>query len=231
MTILTLVRHGQASFGGANYDELSPLGHRQAQLLGAHWARIGGAFDACYSGRLARQRDTATRLLEAFPGTVAPQVEPAFDEYDFIGILRGYLPLVARENPQLALDHGKLYKEPKLFQSAFEHCVACWIGDRPVEGSAVESWRHFSERVRAGLAAVTPPGREHAVVVTSGGVIAVALREALKLTDDTAFQLNWRVYNASVHRFRVGKRGLSLMGFNDVAHLELAADPALLTFR
>ena len=29
MGILYLVRHGQASFGEADYDRLSPLGHRQ----------------------------------------------------------------------------------------------------------------------------------------------------------------------------------------------------------
>lgn len=231
MTILTLVRHGQASFGGANYDHLSPLGHRQSLLLGEHWRRIGTRFDTCHSGEMARQRDTAQRLLEGIGGGEPVTIHPAFNEYDFIGILRGYLPLLAREQPQFALDSGKLYKEPKLFQSAFEQCIGCWLGERTPEGSALESWKHFSARVRDGLLEVAPREREHAVVVTSGGVIAVALREALKLSDEIAFQLNWRIYNASVHQFQVGKRGLSLMRFNDIAHLELANDPQLITFR
>jgi ABC-type branched-subunit amino acid transport system permease subunit len=37
---LLAVRHGQASFGAENYDALSPLGHRQARLLG-EWLGAG----------------------------------------------------------------------------------------------------------------------------------------------------------------------------------------------
>ena len=34
MALLTLVRHGQASYLQQNYDELSPLGEQQARMLG-----------------------------------------------------------------------------------------------------------------------------------------------------------------------------------------------------
>ena len=34
MTTIYLIRHGQASFGQQNYDQLSNKGERQAQLLG-----------------------------------------------------------------------------------------------------------------------------------------------------------------------------------------------------
>jgi len=34
MGTLYLVRHGQASFGAANYDQLSPLGQQQCGQLG-----------------------------------------------------------------------------------------------------------------------------------------------------------------------------------------------------
>ena len=84
---------------------------------------------------------------------------------------------------------------------------------------------------KASASAVAPAGAETVVAFTSGGVIAAALAEALKLDGKTAFEMNWRIYNASVHVFRLGKRGLTLLGFNNVSHLELAKDPALLTFR
>ncbi|MEK9990253.1 MAG: histidine phosphatase family protein, partial [Halieaceae bacterium] len=32
MASLYLIRHGQASFGSDNYDQLSPLGQRQADV-------------------------------------------------------------------------------------------------------------------------------------------------------------------------------------------------------
>ncbi len=34
MASLYLIRHGQASFGSDNYDQLSPLGQRQADVSG-----------------------------------------------------------------------------------------------------------------------------------------------------------------------------------------------------
>ena len=37
MSRIVLVRHGQASFWAAEYDQLSPLGIEQSRLLGEHW--------------------------------------------------------------------------------------------------------------------------------------------------------------------------------------------------
>ena len=34
MSELILIRHAQASFGEENYDNLSKLGHKQAEMLG-----------------------------------------------------------------------------------------------------------------------------------------------------------------------------------------------------
>ena len=35
MSRILLVRHGQASFGADDYDDLSPTGHEQSRVLGA----------------------------------------------------------------------------------------------------------------------------------------------------------------------------------------------------
>ncbi|HDJ7843719.1 TPA: histidine phosphatase family protein, partial [Acinetobacter baumannii] len=40
MTTIYLVRHGQASFGKSNYDELSENGEAQATLLGQYFKKI-----------------------------------------------------------------------------------------------------------------------------------------------------------------------------------------------
>ena len=50
---LYLVRHGQASLGAADYDQLSSLGERQSQRLGEHWRSQGLHFDAVITGALA----------------------------------------------------------------------------------------------------------------------------------------------------------------------------------
>jgi broad specificity phosphatase PhoE len=43
MGTLYLVRHGQASFGADDYDQLSDLGRAQAVRLGEYLARTGQA--------------------------------------------------------------------------------------------------------------------------------------------------------------------------------------------
>ena len=43
MATIYLIRHGQASFGSANYDQLSELGGRQADATGEYLARIAAS--------------------------------------------------------------------------------------------------------------------------------------------------------------------------------------------
>ena len=50
VSLLYLVRHGQASFFAEDYDRLSPLGELQARRLGEFFAARGVRFDAAYSG-------------------------------------------------------------------------------------------------------------------------------------------------------------------------------------
>jgi hypothetical protein len=57
-----LIRHGQASFGGEDYDVLSPLGERQAELAGAALRAQAPAVKRIVSGTLRRQLDTAAAL-------------------------------------------------------------------------------------------------------------------------------------------------------------------------
>ncbi|MGV2836957.1 phosphoglycerate mutase family protein, partial [Pseudomonas shirazensis] len=74
---LYLIRHGQASFGAADYDVLSPVGVRQSQALGSHLANLGLRLDRCIAGDLRRQQDTALLALEAMStlGCAVPALE------------------------------------------------------------------------------------------------------------------------------------------------------------
>ena len=55
---LYLVRHGQASFGADDYDQLSDLGQRQSQRLGEYFAGKGLQFEAVLTGTLKRHAQT-----------------------------------------------------------------------------------------------------------------------------------------------------------------------------
>ncbi|WP_163027132.1 phosphoglycerate mutase family protein, partial [Pseudomonas viridiflava] len=96
-----------ASFGADDYDVLSPVGIRQAQIVGAHLVDLGISFDRCISGDLRRQKDTALHALAQFneAGLDVPELEidSAFDEFDAEGVLRALIPAMLSQEPK-ALD-------------------------------------------------------------------------------------------------------------------------------
>ena len=63
MGAILLVRHGQASFGSADYDVLSPSGEQQARRLGAALAARGIRPASVISGSMRRQRASAAALV------------------------------------------------------------------------------------------------------------------------------------------------------------------------
>src|ERR1035438_1625021 len=64
MRRITLVRHAQASFLAADYDNLCAKGETQARLLGKYWVRRGVIFQKAYSGPRVRQRETSRLVAE-----------------------------------------------------------------------------------------------------------------------------------------------------------------------
>ena len=63
MALLFLVRHGQASFGTADYDRLSELGRQQSRWLGEYFGERAVRFKRVVAGTLRRQQDTASEIL------------------------------------------------------------------------------------------------------------------------------------------------------------------------
>ncbi len=59
---LWLVRHGQASFGKSDYDNLSEAGHEQAYVLGKDFARRGITPSLLVSGSMKRHRQTLAEI-------------------------------------------------------------------------------------------------------------------------------------------------------------------------
>ncbi|MGQ3027765.1 MAG: histidine phosphatase family protein [Ferrovibrionaceae bacterium] len=229
MTTIVLVRHGQASFGTANYDRLSPLGERQAVVLGEHWQRGGFHADRALAGTLQRQQRTAEQALQRF-GAVAPPLEtdPAFNEFNHSQLVQAYLPRVLADHPTLAGTSPVALRDPGQFGPLFGRVVGAWAAGLPAELPVDETWEAFCARCLAGLQRATQ-GAERVVVFTSGGVITAVLKAALGIDNATALRLNWRIFNASVHEFQLHDKGLNLAGFNDIAHLRLTGEPALLT--
>lgn len=204
MGLIHLVRHGQASFEADDYDVLSPMGHVQARLVGAAFASLRP--DVVVHGALRRQADTASAMIAAAGWEVPVEVDPGWDEMDHRAVL------------------GKLDRLPEeSFQEWFERASARWTsGDHD---DYDESFAVFRRRSLAALERVADRGT--VVVVTSGGPIAAATTALLRADAATYRALAPVVVNTSITRIVSGRRGLSLLTFNEHEHLT----PDVLTYR
>src|SRR5689334_17181057 len=135
MSTLTLIRHGQASFFDANYDQLSALGERQMRLLGEYWARRGSEFDEIFTGPRVRQRRSAELAVAACRAEGKSCPEPVvleeLDEYDLRNLIHKLAPEFARMNAAFAQSierHLSSNEEARLahFQGMFEPLLHHW---------------------------------------------------------------------------------------------------------
>ncbi len=231
-----MIRHGQASFGEKNYDRLSTIGIKQAQLTARHWIRLGRHVDAVYIGRMQRQIDTAGPLLSALEsnGLAKPEVitAAAFDEYDSEAVFRAQLPSILEAYPSVQERADEILTDKKLFHFVFHKAMNRWLSGQYDEPGSV-TWEGFKTRVKDGMQGLIQEqgAKKQVAVFTSGGPISVAVQQALSLSNEMAMAQSWHIMNASITRFKFNLDGIALVGFNDVTHLEMENDPELLTYR
>lgn len=218
MGAIYLVRHGQASFGASDYDALSPRGFEQSTVVGAELLRRNVSFSQIRSGTLARQRDTAATALKVL-GTDAEVVEdPRWNEYDHVDI---------------ALHHagGAPQEDSRAYQGLLDAALTAWTsaGD---SGPCAETWPAFLARCRDALAdLVASLGKgEHAVVFTSGGVIATICGLLMGTPETGLLKLNRVTVNGGITKLVSGRGGVTLLSFNEHPHFEADA-ASLLTYR
>lgn len=224
MPSLLLVRHGQASFGAADYDVLSERGHAQSALLADRLATAPPA--ALLHGTMRRQADTAAALHERWPA-LAPQTDGRLDEYDHEALVAA---LVEAEGEEIDRRLREADEPSRAFQDVLELALARW-GDGDLDAADVEPYAGFRARVRAAVTETLAAlgSGEQAVAVSSGGAISAVCADLLGLDAAGWRRLNRVLANASITRVVAGRRGTSLVTVNDYAHLE--HDPPLVTYR
>ena len=236
MSTLYLIRHGQASFGSADYDNLSALGRRQGRIVGAHFLRAGIHFNACWSGTLKRQGQTADAARTGFrqAGAAWPRrVETqAWNEYDYGAVLRSLVPIIETEDPSFVRDVKAMFANRRAFQTVFDRVMRRWAGGQDtIEG--LPSWKAFCGQVVSGLESIMASSERgsHVAVFTSGGPIAACVGSVLELVPETTIALSWQLVNASVTRFKFSQGDISLGSFNEQGHLEGQGAENLVTYR
>jgi broad specificity phosphatase PhoE len=221
---LYLIRHGQASYGEADYDRLSPRGIEQALAVG-RWA-AGARLGALFAGPLRRQQQTAHFAQEGAAG-VLPAAQPLAElaEYPAFEMLQHMVPRLIAEDRKFAQLTSA--PTPRLLDDAFQTILSKWSRDEwTVDG--VERVTAFVERIRMGLDRVlraAGPGARLACV-TSAGPIGVAVGLVFGIPAERMMRTGIVVRNASITELRFRSQGfdwqpdqLSLVTFNLTAHL------------
>jgi broad specificity phosphatase PhoE len=225
MPTVLLVRHGQASFGAADYDLLSDVGRRQAEIVAASLAERGYNPSRLVSGTLRRQLETAEAF--AVPGAPELEVEPRWNEYNADDVLTHHSDSALR----LEADRAGETMTNRGFQAALEPALAEWVAhaERSPTG---QTWPQFSGAGSDALSELTAglDSGETAIVVTSGGAIAAVVGTLLGAPAETFAALNRTLVNSSVTKLAIGSTGTNVISFNDHSHLE-AVDRALVTYR
>lgn len=231
MAVIYLIRHGQASFGAENYDQLSPLGLEQSRHLGSLLQARVPAPKLAISGTLLRQRQTGETCLAAMglpPSDLAQ--DAGWNEYDDEDFLRVFDKRFERP----AEVHAELRAsgDPRsAFQALYAQAIERWAQSTDHHHYR-ESWPRFQERVQTALAAVAGGlGRSQAALVfTSGGVIATLASHLLGLPLERMFRINWIIANGSVTKLILGRGGIHLSTLNEHAHFE-GPDSSFITYR
>lgn len=209
MSLLLLVRHGQASWGAADYDNLSDHGVEQSRLLGRHLASIGIEPTRTWVGGMRRHRQTAEAAIEAAGWTLEPEVDPGWAEFDHVEVLRAHGEALGADGVPITD-----------FNVLFDAAIRRWAGGEHADDYA-EPFAAFSDRVDAVVdRAFEQLGRgETGVVFTSGGPISWAAARLLGGGLEQWGRLNPVQVNTGFSRLVSGSRGVTLVSINEQAHL------------
>jgi broad specificity phosphatase PhoE len=211
---LYLVRHGQASFGADDYDQLSELGHRQSVRLGEYFAQQGLHFDALMTGTLKRQQQTLAGILEGMGRAGEPLAWPGLNEYDSLALIAAIHP-----QPLAKLDTPELYRQHfRLLRDGLTQWMAGVISPR-----GMPTYDAFVAGVTGALDHVRSRHAEHNVlIVSSGGPISTAVGRVLQTPPEATIELNLRIRNTSITEFAFTPKRHMLVSYNGIAHLEAA---------
>lgn len=214
MGTLYLVRHGQASFGADDYDQLSTRGREQAVRLGEHWREHGVVFDAVITGTLRRHTQTLEGIAEGLQVTPEVLQMPGLNEYDSHALITAIhpQPLPKPDTPELYRHHFRLLCD----------ALAQWMAG-VISPQGMPTWNEFSAGVRAALDHV----RQHhtgqnVLLVSSGGPISTAVGQVLGTAPEVTIALNMRIRNSAVTEFSISPKRLMLQTFNTLPHLNEA---------
>jgi broad specificity phosphatase PhoE len=235
MGTLYLVRHGQASFGAADYDNLSALGQQQSLRLGEYFRQKGLSFDTVLTGTLRRHGQTYAAIREGMGETTpagdsavresasvaAPVFWPGLNEYDSEAVIAAIHPhkLEKPDTPELYRHHFRLLRDG----------LTQWMNG-VVSPKGMPSYREFQLGVTSALDHIRKNCDGNVLIVSSGGPIATAVGHVLGTTPETTIELNMRIRNSAVTEFTFNPKRHTLLTYNTLPHLDHADQASWITY-
>lgn len=211
-----LIRHGQASFGANNYDQLSPLGQRQSVRLGAYLRQRSEAWgwqvEAVLTGSLQRHTQTWAGIAEGAGWQHTPLVWPGLNEYDSASLLAA-LP-VGQSLPPPDTPEG--YKQH--FQR-LRDALAQWMAGT-ISPQGMPAYGDFVNGITSALAYVRQHHQGHVLMVSSGGPIATLVGQLLSCPPESTIELNMQLRNTALTELVYTPRKARLVSFNALPHLD-----------
>lgn len=210
MSILILLRHGQAAFGAERYDALSERGREQAEHVARHLDARGARFDRLWVGPRDRHRLTAKHALEPLGLDWQQPADVSLDEF-------------AEGQQILGAVQAQLGRKPEGKEAArlYVREIEAWAqGVRPIQGVPAPATFRATVREWVARATADPAPGQRVLAVTSGGVIAAVLADALGLPDAALAHFMGVIYNGSLSEFAFSSgRAPALVSFNVASFL------------
>jgi broad specificity phosphatase PhoE len=252
MGTLYLVRHGQASFGATDYDQLSSLGQQQCVRLGEYWRERGLAFDAVLTGTLRRHTQTLAAIAEGLnaatslgatsfsagppQGETTPSGGSAVRAATSVGAPLFWPGLnefdsaaiiaTVHPHPLAKPDTPELYRHHfRLLRDGLTQ----WMNG-VVSPKGMPSYRAFQQGVIGALDHVRKHCDGNVLLVSSGGPIATAVGHVLGTTPETTIELNLRIRNSAITDFSFNPKRHSLQTYNTLPHLDQPGLASWVTF-
>ncbi|MGE4242292.1 histidine phosphatase family protein [Ramlibacter sp.] len=222
MGTLYLVRHGQASFGAEDYDQLSELGHRQSVRLGEYFAHKGIRFDALIAGTLRRHKQTLEGILRGMNLAGEHLAWDGLNEYDSDAVIA-------------TVHDGKLDKpaDSDMYRHHFRLLrdgLSRWMAGT-ASPRGMPSYADFVKGVAGALDHVRQNHYgQNVLVVSSGGPISTAVGHVLNTPPQTTIELNLRIRNTSITEFAFTPKRHMLVTYNGLPHLDAAEYDGWITY-
>ncbi|MWD27913.1 histidine phosphatase family protein [Aquicoccus sp. SCR17] len=221
MAELIVVRHAQASFGAANYDKLSPLGHEQSEELGAALAVMGIRPDRVATGEQVRHRETLEGIARGMKAELGPaEILPGLNEFDFRALLDARFP-------EGGAPEG-MHDDRRTHFRTLRDTVHAWQRDEIA--NPPERWAEFAGRVEAARQALCAGDHRQLLAVSSGGAISQLVAATLGTPPEQQMALQLQMKNCAVTRFVFTPRAFYLHSFNETPHIVAHNAERLLTY-